>query len=72
MAFWLPPYQVRQLLAPLLQLWPGPEEMSAADPNEVQEVIRPLGLFRKRALSAIRFSEEYLHNQVGVHPAGQE
>ena len=28
-------------------------------------MIRPLGLFRKRAASLIRFSEEYLAKQVG-------
>ena len=32
---------------------------------QVEEIIRPLGLFRKRAQSAVRLSEEYLDKQVG-------
>ncbi|GAX78718.1 hypothetical protein CEUSTIGMA_g6156.t1 [Chlamydomonas eustigma] len=55
--------QVRLVLGPLLRRYPSPQDMRCATPSEVEDIIRPLGLHKKRALSIIRFSEEYLSKQ---------
>ncbi len=52
------------MLGQVFRRWPTPDAMCAASASELEDIIRPLGLFRKRSLSAIRFSDEYLHKQV--------
>jgi len=37
----------------LFARWPGPEELAAADPAELEEVIRPTGFFRNKARSLL-------------------
>lgn len=53
----------------LFELAPTPEAGALADPEEVSTVIRPLGLFRKRAQMFKRFSREYLEKDVSNAPA---
>ncbi|KAG1668612.1 hypothetical protein FOA52_001481 [Chlamydomonas sp. UWO 241] len=49
--------QVRLVLGPLFAGWPTARAMADANASELEAVIHPLGLFRKRSLSAIRFSQ---------------
>lgn len=44
----------------LFRLCPTPEAAVAADVAKIEEIVKPLGLFRKRAVSLQRFSQEYL------------
>ncbi|MEW5316422.1 MAG: hypothetical protein WDW38_007797 [Sanguina aurantia] len=55
--------QVRKVLWPLLRLYPSPAQLMAADAEVLEGLLRPLGLFRKRAQSIRRFSQEYVHTQ---------
>lgn len=56
--------QVRKILYQLFELCPTPEAAIEADTAVVEGIIRPLGLFRKRALMFKRFSREYIEKQV--------
>jgi len=40
--------------------WPTPEKASSADPEEIREMIAPLGLSRRRSVSLVRMSNDYL------------
>ncbi|XP_046406484.1 methyl-CpG-binding domain protein 4-like [Ischnura elegans] len=44
-----------------LDTWNTPESVLHADINEMENLIRPLGLQKKRAQTIIKFSEEYLN-----------
>ncbi|MEW5306497.1 MAG: hypothetical protein WDW36_008956 [Sanguina aurantia] len=55
--------QVRKVLWPLLRRYPSPAQLVAADTEVLEGLLRPLGLFRKRAQSLRRFSREYAHTQ---------
>jgi methyl-CpG-binding domain protein 4 len=48
----------------LFDLCPTPQAAAAADEAAVRELIRPLGLFNKRAAAVLRFSQEYLRDGV--------
>jgi methyl-CpG-binding domain protein 4 len=52
--------QVDQIRHRLFERYPGPEEMSQADPTELAELLRPLGFYNRRARTLIRFSTEWL------------
>lgn len=56
--------QVRKILWKLFELAPTPESGATVDTAQVEEIIKPLGLFRKRALMFKRFSQEYLETNV--------
>ena len=56
--------QVRKILWNLFQLAPSPEAAVGVDVALVEELIKPLGLFRKRAVMFKRFSREYLEKDV--------
>ena len=40
--------------------WPSPERASQADLEEVRKMIEPLGLSRRRSVSLVRMSKDYL------------
>lgn len=48
----------------MFELAPTPEAAAEADTVKVEEIIKPLGLFRKRAVMFKRFSKEYLEKDV--------
>jgi endonuclease III len=52
--------QVDVIFFQFLQKWPDAVSTSMADPNEILEIIGPLGLGNKRSKSLVRFSKEYL------------
>ena len=58
--------QVRKILWNLFQLAPSPEAAVGVDVALVEELIKPLGLFRKRAVMFKRFSQEYIEKDVSL------
>lgn len=52
--------QVRKVIWELFNLCPTPAAAVAADTETIQNLIQPLGLFRKRAMAIQRLSHEYL------------
>ncbi|XP_074582054.1 uncharacterized protein LOC141838447 isoform X2 [Curcuma longa] len=55
-------FQVEKVLPGLFLMCPNAEAMSKIDEKEVEEIIRPLGLQKKRAKMLKRFSCEYIRN----------
>ena len=53
--------QVDTVREELFRRWPDPISMSTADPNELGLLIQPLGLYKKRAASMRRFSDEWIN-----------
>jgi methyl-CpG-binding domain protein 4 len=51
--------QVDRVREDLFLLWPDPLEMASADPEEIARVIKPLGLYNRRARTLIKFSREW-------------
>ncbi len=47
------------MLGELLRRYPSPHALAAAPPADLEGLLQPLGLHRKRALSLARFSREY-------------
>ena len=45
--------RVNSVTPALFDRWPGPRELAAADPAEVEGVLRPLGFFRAKARSLL-------------------
>lgn len=58
--------QVRQVIWRLFEMCPTPAAAVAADQAAIRDLIRPLGLFNKRAAAVQRFSLEYAEKQVGA------
>ena len=40
--------------------YPGPEEASSEDPEEIQKMIQPLGLARRRSRALVMMSNDYI------------
>ena len=51
---------VKTVLPLFLSKWPTPEAYLSSDPEEVKEVIRPLGFYNRRERTIRRMSEDYL------------
>ena len=49
-----------QVLPRIISRWPHPSCLANADIDELEAVLRPLGLYRNRARSLRRFSAEYM------------
>ncbi len=44
----------------LVATYLGPEGLARAQPNELERVLEPLGLFRRRAVSLVKFANAWL------------
>lgn len=51
--------QVDKIRDELFTKYPGPVEMSQADPAELAEILRPLGFYNRRAKTLIKFSTQW-------------
>jgi adenine-specific DNA glycosylase len=51
---------VKTVLPEFLSRWPTPEAYLASDPDEVKDVIRPLGFYNRRENTFRRMSQDYL------------
>ena len=52
--------QVDRVREELFSRWPDALEMASAEPSILSEVIKPLGFYNKRALTLIKFSQEWI------------
>ena len=52
----------------LFARWPGPEELAAADPAELEEVIRPTGFFRNKSRSLLGMASAIVERFDGEVP----
>lgn len=52
--------QVRSVVWDLLKAYPTPESMVNASEEDLERLIKPLGIYKKRAVCIRRFSSEYL------------
>ena len=52
--------QVDKVYDQLFKKYPTPESMMSAVEEELQDIIKPLGMWRKRSKTLMRFSKEYL------------
>ena len=52
--------QVDSVIHEFFKRWPVPGSLLGADEQELQELIKPLGMWRKRSKTLKRFTEEYL------------
>ena len=44
----------------VIKRWPGPKEMSSADPKEIESMIQPLGLSQRRSRALVQMSKDYM------------
>ena len=52
--------QLDQMIDSFFDKYPNAISMTYADHDELKDLIRPLGMYNKRANTLLRFSEEYL------------
>jgi len=52
--------QVRRVTSELFEKYPTPQLLIDANQEELAELIKPLGLWRKRTLSLIAFTREFI------------
>ncbi|EFI35736.1 endonuclease III [Desulfonatronospira thiodismutans ASO3-1] len=64
--------QVNKITPGLFSRWPDPKSLSMADPQEVQEVIRPAGFFRTKSRNIIQAGEIINRRFQGRVPADME
>ena len=48
--------------------WPKPADMASANPAEIEEIIRPLGLYRRRSKALVQMSKDYLQKDWKDNP----
>jgi|TARA_Y100000310_G_C20667989_1_gene808672 methyl-CpG-binding domain protein 4 len=52
--------QVDKVIGTLFQRYPAPEDLAAATEEDLHDMLRTLGMWKKRAKTLIRFSKEFL------------
>ncbi len=55
--------QVDKVYKDLFDRWPTPDTLRSADLQELQNLMKPLGMWRKRSATLQRFSDEYLEKE---------
>jgi len=55
--------QVKPVLPEFFKKFPSPESLAATAPEELVELIRPLGFYNRRSKTLVRFSKEYLEKK---------
>ena len=50
------------ILSKFFSLWPSPQSASLADPDQVADLLQPMGLHNLRAKTLIKFSWEFVNN----------
>ncbi|KFF96884.1 endonuclease [Streptomyces scabiei] len=64
--------RVNQTTPALFAKYPTPEELAAANPEEVEEILRPCGFFRAKTKSVIGLSKALVENHGGEVPGRLE
>ena len=54
--------QVDRVIYEFFRRWPDPGSLIAARDSDVEDLIKPLGMWKKRTQTLKRFSSEYLRN----------
>jgi adenine-specific DNA glycosylase len=52
--------QVDGVIHEFFRRWPDPASLEAAESSEVEDLIKPLGMWRKRTQTLLRFNREYI------------
>lgn len=52
--------QLNKVIDPFFKRWPTPEALLASSPEEIGEVLKPLGFWRRRPRTLQKFSHQYL------------
>uniref|UniRef100_UPI0040401BC2 endonuclease III n=1 Tax=Streptomyces sp. TG1A-60 TaxID=3129111 RepID=UPI0040401BC2 len=60
--------RVNQTTPALFARYPTPEDLAAADPEQVEEILRPCGFFRAKTKSVIGLSKALVENHRGEVP----
>lgn len=55
--------QVDKIRIDFFEKYPDPKSIMNADPNEISEIIKPLGFKNKRTLTLINFSRDWIEKQ---------
>lgn len=61
--------RVNQVTPVLFDRWPGPAELAAASAEDVEAVIRPLGMFRQKTSALKNAAQEIIDRHNGEVPA---
>lgn len=61
--------RVNQVTPVLFDRWPGPAELAAASAEDVEDVIRPLGMFRQKTSALKNAAQEIIDRHNGEVPA---
>lgn len=64
--------RVNMVTPSLFERWPGPAELAGATREEVEEVIRSIGLFRNKAKSLVEMARMVADEHGGVLPGERE
>lgn len=64
--------QVKAVYAKFLRRFTGPMKLAQADPGEIQEVIRPLGMEKRRSITLHRFGVEVADRFHGNTPLSRD
>ena len=48
--------------------WPKPADMASANPAEIEEIIQPLGLSRRRSKALVQMSKDYMQKEWNDNP----
>ena len=48
--------------------WPKPADMASANPAEIEEIIQPLGLSRRRSKALVQMSKDYMQKEWKDNP----
>jgi methyl-CpG-binding domain protein 4 len=51
--------QARPVAARLFEKYPDSESLASEDPEKLHDLLRPLGFWKKRSSTLVRFSKEY-------------
>jgi methyl-CpG-binding domain protein 4 len=52
--------QVDGVIYKFFDKWPDPASLEAAEAHELEDIIKPLGMWKKRSQTLLRFNREYL------------
>ena len=64
--------RVNMVTPELFDRWPGPEDLAAADPAEVEEVVKSTGFFRSKTRSIVGMARALVERFGGEVPAEME
>lgn len=59
---------VNKITPELFRRWPGPKQLAAADPSEVEQVLSKIGMFRQKTKNIIGLSKLLLEKHGGQVP----